>query len=102
MEGETEVRSPISPSAMDERTEVPKYRDIRRYFCEYCGICRSKKSLISSHVLTHHKGKMNKQVVDEDVGEGKGHSNTCPECGAMFKKPAHLKQHMQSHSLEEY
>lgn len=30
-------------------------RDIRRYYCEFCGICRSKKSLIASHVHTHHK-----------------------------------------------
>lgn len=31
------------------------FRDIRRYYCDYCGICRSKKSLITSHILTFHK-----------------------------------------------
>ena len=38
-----------------EEIEKPIFRDTRRYFCEYCGICRPKKSLISSHILTHHK-----------------------------------------------
>ncbi|RWW84433.1 hypothetical protein BHE74_00006971 [Ensete ventricosum] len=33
----------------------PPKRDIRRYYCQYCGICRSKKNLIRSHMLVNHK-----------------------------------------------
>lgn len=42
---------------MEEAGDIkrPIFRDIRRYFCNYCGICRSKKSLIASHMLTRHK-----------------------------------------------
>ncbi|KAG5233200.1 zinc finger family protein [Salix suchowensis] len=76
------------------------FRDIRRYYCDYCGICRSKKSLITSHVLTHHKEEMDEERVDGDEGKEGLKSNTCEKCGASFKKPAYLIQHMQSHSLE--
>ncbi|PRQ46583.1 putative transcription factor C2H2 family [Rosa chinensis] len=81
---------------MDER---PIFRDIRRYYCKYCGICRSKKTLIASHIQAQHKDEMEMAKGHEEVVVEK--SNTCEECGASFKKPAHLKQHMQSHSLEE-
>ncbi|CAL9027885.1 unnamed protein product [Prunus brigantina] len=79
--------------------EGPIFRDIRRYYCEYCGICRSKKTLIASHMLTHHKEEMEMAKKADGKGE-REKSNTCQECGATFKKPAYLKQHMQSHSLE--
>ncbi|XP_051141543.1 transcription factor IIIA-like [Andrographis paniculata] len=78
---------------------VPIFKDIRRYYCEFCGICRSKKSLLASHMLTHHKEEMeeNEDTKEEDHEQK---LNVCEECGANFRKPAHLKQHLQSHSLE--
>ncbi|KAI3990027.1 hypothetical protein MKX01_009634 [Papaver californicum] len=67
-----------------------KRRDVRRFYSEFCGICRSKKSLIE---------EIEKKGIDEK--EEAKPNNTCEECGASFQKPAHLKQHMQSHSLED-
>lgn len=83
----------------EEQREVI-FRDIRRYYCEFCGLCRSKKSLISSHIQSHHKDEIEsrKDEATEDAKRKEG--NVCEECGVSFQKPAHLKQHMQSHSLE--
>ncbi|KAK7243342.1 hypothetical protein RIF29_38135 [Crotalaria pallida] len=90
---------------MDEAAgseELPVFRDIRRYFCQYCGICRSKKTLITSHINSHHKEEVEKEKVENDLGaaDGPKSNNTCEECGASFKKHAYLLQHMQSHLLE--
>ncbi|KAM1181011.1 hypothetical protein ACFX14_019968 [Malus domestica] len=81
--------------------EGPIVRDIRRHYCDYCGICRSKKSLIASHILSHHKEEM--EMADGDGGGdvGEENSNTCEECGTTFKKPAHLKQHLQRINIYE-
>ncbi|KAK1309712.1 hypothetical protein QJS10_CPA08g01252 [Acorus calamus] len=38
-----------------EEVKVTIIKDIRRYYCEYCGICKSKKTLITSQVLSIHK-----------------------------------------------
>nr|GMC84232.1 transcription factor IIIA-like isoform X1 [Ipomoea batatas] len=76
------------------------FKDIRRYYCEFCGICRSKKALISSHVLTHHQDEVKAKGESDESKEEGPKMHTCEECGASFRKPAHLKQHMQSHSLE--
>ncbi|XP_057770342.1 transcription factor IIIA-like isoform X2 [Salvia miltiorrhiza] len=78
-----------------EKSRDPIFRDIRRYYCEFCGICRSKKALIAAHIQANH--------AEKELNEEKEHGeklNKCEECGASFSKPAHLKQHMQSHSLE--
>ena len=81
-------------------------RDIRRYKCEFCDVVRSKKRLIRDHVLEHHKDEVD-GLNEYNVGGGGGSAppgkeigHDCKECGARFKKPAHLKQHMQSHSPE--
>ncbi|KAM6582971.1 hypothetical protein CsatB_009973 [Cannabis sativa] len=88
---------------MDEAKEdKPIFRDIRRYFCDYCGICRSKKALITSHILTDHKDELDKvRAGGDNSTEGlKESKNTCEKCGLTFKKAAYLKQHMLSHSTE--
>ncbi|KAH6828659.1 transcription factor IIIA [Perilla frutescens var. hirtella] len=82
-----------------EKARGPIFRDIRRYHCEYCGICRSKKALIAAHIRAQHE----EEFKEKELNEEKEHIeklNVCEECGASFQKPAHLKQHMQSHSLE--
>ncbi|KAF5206785.1 Transcription factor iiia [Thalictrum thalictroides] len=79
--------------------ENPIDTNRRRYYCNYCGIGRSKKSLLASHVLSQHKEEVEREK--EKNGENEEtNSNTCEECGASFTKPAYLKQHMQSHSSE--
>ncbi|CAN6345097.1 unnamed protein product [Urochloa humidicola] len=76
-------------------------RDIRRYTCKFCGVVRSKKSLIRAHVLQHHEDEVDGLEDYQEGGDSrKVVSHDCKECGMSFKKPAHLKQHMQSHSLE--
>ncbi|KAL8477663.1 hypothetical protein ACS0TY_029819 [Phlomoides rotata] len=86
-------------SGEGEEARGPIFKDIRRYFCEYCGICRSKKALITAHIRAYHEDEMK----EKELNDEKGHENklnTCEECGASFQKPAHLKQHMQSHAIE--
>ncbi|KAI5386330.1 hypothetical protein KIW84_072749 [Lathyrus oleraceus] len=81
--------------------ELPKFSDIRRYFCPYCAICRSKKTLITSHINSQHKEELEKAKVEsQHEADLTLNDNTCEECGANFKKHAYLLQHMQSHSLE--
>ncbi|XP_061362314.1 transcription factor IIIA-like [Gastrolobium bilobum] len=93
----------MSETKMDdamESSERPIFRDIRRYSCQYCGMSRSKKTLITSHINSHHKEEAEKAGLQRDQESEGIKLNTCKECGARFKKPAYLLQHMQSHSLE--
>ncbi|CAH9127516.1 unnamed protein product [Cuscuta epithymum] len=76
------------------------FKDIRRYCCEFCGIFRSKKTLITSHILSHHQDELKSKGESDDSGENLPKIHTCEECGVSFRKYAYLKQHMRSHSLE--
>ncbi|KAK1431028.1 hypothetical protein QVD17_14223 [Tagetes erecta] len=90
----------MGEETVETTADLPIFRDIRRYTCAYCGIVRSKKSLIHAHIQSHHQDEIKEKEGNEEEEQKGGKMNVCEECGALFKKPAHLRQHMQSHSLE--
>ncbi|XP_078433763.1 transcription factor IIIA [Wolffia australiana] len=76
-------------------------RGVRRYFCDFCGVSRSKRSLIMSHMISHHQDQPELwRYLGDGGSEEKCSEYKCTECSASFRKPAYLRQHMQSHSLE--
>lgn len=71
----------------------PIFRDIRRYYCDYCGICRSKKSLITSHILTFHKvippsDSYSIPVITFFLNGSDGGSYCCVSCSFDFSRVA--------------
>ncbi|CAN1286774.1 Transcription factor IIIA [Linum perenne] len=98
-----EMEAEVQGKTMEE-TQISRdtTTGTRRYLCKYCGISRSKKYLISSHVLSHHRNEMDEEDEEDKGGEEEdgAKSNTCEECGSCFRKPAYLKEHLRSHSLE--
>ncbi|XP_022020765.1 transcription factor IIIA [Helianthus annuus] len=90
----------MTEESIETTTDFPIFRDIRRYTCGFCGIVRSKKTIIQAHIQSHHQDEIKENEGNEEEEQEGGKMNVCEECGASFKKPAHLKQHMQSHSLE--
>ncbi|XP_076942538.1 transcription factor IIIA-like [Bidens hawaiensis] len=90
----------MGEESIETATQLPIFRDIRRYTCAYCGIVRSKKTIIQAHIQSHHQDEI-KEADGNEEEEQKGEKmNVCEDCGASFKKPAHLRQHMLSHSLQ--
>ncbi|KAG6529934.1 hypothetical protein ZIOFF_012151 [Zingiber officinale] len=65
-----------------DMNQKPRSRDIRRYYCQFCGICRSKKKLLRSHILTNHKRPFTCSVDD---------------CHTSFKRKDHLTRHSLTH-----
>ncbi|KAK8579861.1 hypothetical protein V6N12_070165 [Hibiscus sabdariffa] len=75
------------------------FKDIRRYFCEYCGICRSKKSLITSHILAHHPEALNNEGKEEEgVSSNQISVSKCDfeECLHTFSTKSNLRQHIKA------
>ena len=50
-----ENQSEMAEEAANVDAKPSKPKDIRHYLCQYCGISRSKKYLITSHINSHHK-----------------------------------------------
>ncbi|XP_078168853.1 transcription factor IIIA-like [Carex rostrata] len=107
MESEADKNTSAEAEADAEREvangEEKKKVDIRRYSCEFCGIVRSKRSLITSHIHSAHQEEAVKVQENREKEERRleEERKRCKECGVWFKKPAHLKQHMLSHSSEK-
>ncbi|KAL5993350.1 hypothetical protein ACLOJK_014274 [Asimina triloba] len=78
--------------------EASPSKPIGRYYCDFCGIGRSKRCLLKAHILSQHKEEMVSK--ERSTDHEPASSTTCAECGASFRKPAYLKQHMLSHSPE--
>ncbi|KAK9077461.1 hypothetical protein SSX86_005798 [Deinandra increscens subsp. villosa] len=89
----------MGEESIESTRDSPVFRDIRRYTCGYCGIVRSKKTIIHAHIQSHHQDEIKEKESNEEDEQKGGKINLCEECGASFRKPAHLRQHMQSHSL---
>ncbi|KAL4185996.1 hypothetical protein AMTRI_Chr10g8620 [Amborella trichopoda] len=52
------------------------FKDIRRYYCDICGICRSNKSLIRSHMLSEHKSENWDHLALDELFSCKRHQNS--------------------------
>ncbi|KAF9616352.1 hypothetical protein IFM89_029606 [Coptis chinensis] len=78
------------------------FRDIRRYYCDYCGISRSKKCLLTSHLLSNHKvGGPPVKLLQGSLFHALSiiRSFACPvdDCKSSYRRKDHLTRHLLKH-----
>ncbi|KAJ9679524.1 hypothetical protein PVL29_021444 [Vitis rotundifolia] len=86
-----------------ERKE-PVFGEVRRYFCDYCGICRSKKSHVNAHMLSHHQYQVG-NLLRSSIKWPQSHTTcferpfTCPvdDCHSSYRRKVHLTRHLLKH-----
>ncbi|GLJ19076.1 hypothetical protein SUGI_0342660 [Cryptomeria japonica] len=83
-----------------------KVRELRSYCCTLCGLVRSKRKLLQTHIILEHSGEMNTtgemdKFIEKRRSEDDQRGYSCQICGVLRSKRKLLKLHMfSSHGPE--